>query len=59
MKRQWGAATVAKLGVTGVRQAVRAGEGQSSCDDRSYPEQESTSRPANRKAATEFGSTCS
>ncbi|WP_172185876.1 hypothetical protein [Microcoleus asticus] len=58
MKRQWGAATLAKLGVTGVRQAVRAGEDQSSCD-RSYPEQESTSGPANRKAATEFGSTCS
>ncbi|MEG4585695.1 hypothetical protein QUA54_10835 [Microcoleus sp. MOSTC5] len=28
MKRQWGAATLAKLEVTGVRQAVRAGEGK-------------------------------
>ncbi|MBD1826630.1 hypothetical protein NDI47_18330 [Microcoleus vaginatus GB1-A2] len=59
MKREWRAATLAKLGVTGVRSAVQAGEGKKSCGDRSYPEQESTSGPGNRKADAEFDSTCS
>ncbi|MDP8932832.1 MAG: hypothetical protein M3N42_01440 [Cyanobacteriota bacterium] len=58
MKREWRAATLTKLGVTGVRPAVQAGEGKTSCN-RSYPEQESTSGPGNRKADAEFDSTCS
>ncbi|MBW3585598.1 MAG: hypothetical protein KY448_07040 [Cyanobacteria bacterium 0813] len=43
----------------GCAAAVKASEGKKSCDDRSYPEQESTSDPGNRKADAEFDTTCS